>query len=321
MKKKFLVLLLALTTALLLSSIALADGMVTECPFCGNTAIGWFKLFAEDGATDIHHQYCPDCVALVGSYELCTPTAGTATCATPECCSTCGGYLWGTGTYDPTTHYALIDWEYYNAEMHYRYCPYCGDASSFEYQSHSGDPSCTALGECTICAGIYAPMLVHWYLDWSPNGDDTHTAACRRDGCGHTATVTCEPLPFTINGVACTVCPVCGSCDQEDFLRLADASILAADSGALPANGEPLVRGLEAPADGVLYALTACWEQGGQTAPFLGAVTVQLPLTLPENIQLIRIEGETCTEIPFTLADGVLSFEIDAPGVFLITSK
>ena len=318
--KKLLAALFVLT-ALLLASTALAGEFVTECPTCGNPNIEWYPVILGDTGEYAHHQFCRDCYALVGSYEYCIPLEGSGTCVSTDYCSVCHNFLWSTNTYIPDRHWGLTSWKYYDDEQHYRYCPYCVAESSFEYQSHNGEPSCTSPGECTICDGIYAPMLVHWYLDWTPNGDGTHTAACRRDGCSHTATVTCEPLPFTLNGVACTVCPVCGSCDQEDFLRLADAAILAADSGALPANGEPLVRGLEAPADGVLYALTACWEQGGQVAPFLGAVTVQLPLTLPENVQLVHIEGETCTENPFTLADGVLSFEIDAPGVFLITSK
>ena len=132
MKKKFLVLILSLAAMLSLASAALADNeYVTESPTCGNPNIEWYPVILGGTGEYAHHQFCRECYALVGGYELCTPLKGTGTCVTTEYCYICHNFLWSTNTYNPDRHYGLTSWNYYTDELHYRYCPYCVAESSF----------------------------------------------------------------------------------------------------------------------------------------------------------------------------------------------
>ena len=62
--------------------------------------------------------------------------------------------------------------------------------------------------------------------------------------------------------------------------------------------------------------------------PFAGAVTVSIPLELNDAFRLVRVDviekaetnerSEAWTEIPFTYEEGILSFETDTAGLFLM---
>ena len=92
------------------------------------------------------------------------------------------------------------------------------------------------------------------------------------------------------------------------------------------------MRVLEAPfaeRPDVLEAFTVCWEEGGISVPFQGAVCIRLPLDWTAPFRLVRADepldasdasGPVETEVAFTYDEGALTFETDRDGLFLLLS-
>ena len=83
-------------------------------------------------------------------------------------------------------------------------------------------------------------------------------------------------------------------------------------------DGKLVVHGQEMPFDGVLYSLAISFEDAGQTVAFPGPVRVNVPLQHTMAFKLYNLDADVLTELPFTYEDGVLSFEIDKAGLFLL---
>ena len=81
--------------------------------------------------------------------------------------------------------------------------------------------------------------------------------------------------------------------------------------------GEAVIRGAEMPFEGALYAFTAAYEYSGKAEEFIEAVTVSLPVAIEGEFRLLRAD-EAQTEIPFTMEEGVLTFETETAGLFII---
>lgn len=202
------------------------------------------------------------------------------------------------------------------------------------------EPTCVKIGyttyTCTHCNDSYkankTATLQHWYGLWSYDGDMTHSAACLRDGCGYVRTRNCTGYTVTVGNNKFSICPVCGNLNGLTMNAL-KATITYADNDVIciPGRGELIVCGLETPFDGVLYALTVAHEYAGTLNDFTGMVHVEIPLALTNELpafRLVRVdvpEGgedtertEVWTEIKYSYEDGVLSFDTDAAGVFLL---
>ena len=135
------------------------------------------------------------------------------------------------------------------------------------------EPLCEQPGltEGTHCGRCDAILLAqervscrgHWYAEWTPDGDGTHSAACLRDGCEYIGTVACtEGHTDEI-----TFCPVCGEASDGTRLARVEGAKVAADR--IPP-GELMVR----QRDGLL---TICFVRSGKLSrPYVPA-TVILP--------------------------------------------
>ena len=158
-------------------------------------------------------------------------------------------------------------------------------------------------------------------------GNDTHSSACKRASCGHVRTGSCEYTEITLNGQQMNICAVCGA------MRINAAKNSKAIETALPpipgAAAEPVGGGLlprgrlivysqENPFDGVLHALSVAFEYAGQISALSGPARVYVPFESASAFKLYRIAGEVMTDIPFTYEDGVISFQIDQAGLFLL---
>lgn len=176
----------------------------------------------------------------------------------------------------------------------------------------------------------------HWYGLWTPNEDGTHSAACKREDCKHTGKQDCAAWEVTETkdeiATILTVCPVCGKFGEASFEAIAEAKIACEK---LP-SGEAIVRGMEAPFEGVLYAFTAGYEYGGQMQEFKNEkngeilpITITLPLDEAiSEFTLVRVDvtpetdeaerTEVWNEIAYTFENGVLSFETETDGLFLL---
>ncbi len=196
------------------------------------------------------------------------------------------------------------------------------DALGHDYAAVITAPTCVEKGfttyTCARCSDAYTadaiPARDHWYGPWSPDGDAAHSASCLRCGCGYVKTVACAEYPLTVDGTEYTVCPVCGRMGGET-LAAVDASVIGA---VYPRHAEKIVRGQDGPFSGVLYILTVAHEIGGEITPYTAVMQAKLPLSGLPAFRLVRADGETRTEIPFTFENGVLTFETDAAGVYLL---
>lgn len=219
-------------------------------------------------------------------------------------------------------------------------CSTCGEkygkALGHHYKVTVTAPTCTQKGYSThICRNCrktyksnYTKALSHWYGLWADNGDGTHCAECKRSGCNHIGMSDCARYEVTIDETVLACCPVCGKLGNLHFAAIESSELIAVDKKSVPARGELIVRGMEKPFDGAIYALTAAYEFAGSIEPFRGKVRISVPIELSEAFKLVRVDvteatetakrTEEWTEIPYTFENGILAFETDAAGLFLM---
>lgn len=128
----------------------------------------------------------------------------------------------------------------------------------------------------------------HWFGEWIPDADGTHSALCLREGCGYTGTVFCTPLEFVLTAegedapFSLTLCPVCG--EYADGARLALIEDAAAEAetaeDALPA-GELTLR-MGALGNGHVV-MSVGFEHEGQLVQPKGLIRITLPAALLEG--------------------------------------
>ena len=215
-----------------------------------------------------------------------------------------------------------------------------GSALGHNYKAVVTEPTCVKSGyttyTCTRCNNSYTDnktaALQHWYGPWSFSGDMTHSATCRRDGCGYVRTRDCTAYTMTVGDNQVSICPVCGNMNGITMSTL-KATVTRVDNGVngIPKRGELSVCGLEAPFDGILYALTIAHEYAGTLDEFTGMVHIEITLEMPDELpefQLVRVDvteadedterAEVWTGIEYNYEDGALSFDTDTAGMFLL---
>ena len=208
-----------------------------------------------------------------------------------------------------------------------------GSALGHDYKTAVTAPTCEKNGyttyTCTRCNHSYTAdetaARVHWYGSWSYDGDMTHRATCVRGGCGYVRREECTSYAVMVGDTELNICPVCGNLNGTTMGALeATVTDLDNEDGGIPERGELSVYGLERPFDGVLYALTVGYEYAGALDEFTGMVHVEIPVVLPDELpefRLVHVDetgaGENA-EIEYTYEEGVLSFNTDVAGVFLL---
>ena len=167
---------------------------------------------------------CSSCGDVIfGDNEAHTETTA-ATCTTAAYCADCKNYY---GDPDPDAH---------DLVQHAAQASTCGGMGWDAYEA------CSRCSYTTLQELL--PKLVHWYGEWSPNADSTHSATCRR-GCGDERTVACASCTYQLGAgdaaAAITLCPVCGNVSDGTRLTLAENAAAAALTCALP-SGELVAR-------------------------------------------------------------------------------
>ena len=178
-------------------------------------------------------------------------------------------------------------------------------------------PTCTAGGftthTCARCGDSYTdsftPRLSHWYGDWTPDGEGTHSADCVREGCTHHKTVTCSPQEYQVNRKTLTLCSVCGGTSSGERLLPVDGAGAQAVTKTLPRGDLTLRRGTLG--DGT-ELLSIAFEHAANLEQPTGKVRFSLPADafLGYSFRLIKADG-SADDIPYTLHNGVLTFELD----------
>ena len=194
-----------------------------------------------------------------------------------------------------------------------------------DYQAVVTAPTCTEGGyttyTCANCKASYTANKTsprgHWFGVWTSNDNDTHSALCRRDVCGHTGTTACEWFDWklfmrdveNVPAYAFTFCPVCGEVSDGAHLLLAEMVNAEALTEKLP-GGEIILRmGKLANGEAVM---SVGFEYSGKLTQPTGEVKVTIPAALLEGYTLALLDADGAeSDLPFTVEDEELSFTLD----------
>ena len=206
-----------------------------------------------------------------------------------------------------------IGWNEYDTCSRCDYTTYAElPALNHNYQNTIVKPTCEADGytlhTCARCKDTYTDTIVpqrnHWYGEWMPNADSTHSAGCLREGCKHAGKTACQKFDCMVENGRIVFCPVCGNVENGERLELVQKAFATAVTGKLP-GGELVARVNQ-------EYLSVAFERAGKLTIPTGKVKVTLPAAVMQGkrLMLIALDG-TETELPFEIAGENISFTLD----------
>ena len=288
---------------------------------------------------DGHWRSCTQCSAEEEKipHSFSEHLKSEATCVSPavwlRTCADCGyqcetfGKETNPDNHDLVHHEAKeancteIGWNEYDTCTRCDYTTYVElPALGHDYQKTIVQPTCEKGGytryTCARCEDTYSEnpvkKLLHWYGEWSPNGDGTHSADCRREGCKHTGKVECKRFEYRLlfadaENYAFELCPVCG--EVSDGARLALVIEAAAKAEHLP-QGELVLR-LGDLQNGERI-LSVGFEYSGKLTQPAEPVEINIPAELLEGYTLYILAADgTETELPFTVTEDTADFTLN----------
>ena len=185
-------------------------------------------------------------------------------------------------------------------------------AFGHSYAKQTVEPTCTKDGytlyTCADCSDTYTTDIVkklyHWFGEWSPNEDDTHSAHCRRKGCKYVAKVDCQRFEFPVNDESLILCPVCGTVENGERLERIAKATAKIVTGKRP-KGELIVR-----TNGAF--LSVAYEYAGKISEAAAQIQITLPADALNGMKpvLVSLDG-TETVLPFEAAGDKITFTLD----------
>ena len=176
-------------------------------------------------------------------------------------------------------------------------------AAGHDYTEKVVKPTCEkggyTLHTCKKCNDSYkdhqTKTLLHWYGEWTSNGDGTHSAACKREDCKHVSKTECAIVEFKQDEATRTLCPVCGNVSGGTHLALVEE--VKAEGEHLP-YGEPVLRMGETANGNTL--LSVCFEVSGKLTRPKGEVKITLPAELLNGVTLALLNADdTEIDLPY----------------------
>ena len=172
-------------------------------------------------------------------------------------------------------------------------------APGHDYTEKVVKPTCGkggyTLHTCKKCNDSYkdhqTKTLLHWYGEWTSNGDGTHSATCKRKDCKHVGKTECAIVEFKQDEATRTLCPVCGNVSDGTHLALVEE--VKAEGEHLP-YGELVLRMGETANGNTL--LSVCFEVSGKLSRPKGEVKITLPAELLNGGTLALLNADD-TEI------------------------
>ena len=172
-------------------------------------------------------------------------------------------------------------------------------AAGHDYTEKVVKPTCEkggyTLHTCKKCNDSYkdhqTKTLLHWYGEWTSNGDGTHSATCKRKDCKHVGKTECAIVEFKQAEATRTLCPVCGNVSDGTHLALVEE--VKAEGEHLP-YGELVLRMGETANGNTL--LSVCFEVSGKLTRPKGEVKITLPAELLNGGTLALLNADD-TEI------------------------
>ena len=176
-------------------------------------------------------------------------------------------------------------------------------APGHDYTEKVVKPTCGkggyTLRTCKKCNDSYkdhqTKTLLHWYGEWTSNGDGTHSATCKRKDCKHVGKTECAIVEFKQDEATRTLCPVCGN--VSDGIHLALVEEVTAEGEHLP-YGELVLRMGETANGNTL--LSVCFEVSGKLTRPKGEVKITLPAELLNGVTLALLNADgTEIDLPY----------------------
>ena len=271
-----------------------------------------------------------------GNDSSCLKSA--ATCVSPPVyytnCAYC--YRKGTDTYvhpwygpDPNNHDLVhhdakaptcteIGWNEYDACQR-EGCDYTTKveipAPGHDYTEKVVKPTCEKVGytlhTCKNCNDSYkdhqTKTLLHWYGEWTSNGDGTHSATCKRKDCKHVGKTECAIVEFKQDEATRTLCPVCGNVSDGTHLALVEE--VKAEGEHLP-YGELVLRIGETANGNTL--LSVCFEVSGKLTQPKGEVKITMPAEMLNGVTLALLNADdTEIDLPYIVEGENAVFTLD----------
>ena len=188
-------------------------------------------------------------------------------------------------------------------------------APGHDYTEKVVKPTCEKVGytlhTCKKCNDSYkdhqTKTLLHWYGEWTSNGDGTHSATCKRKDCKHVSKTECAIVEFKQAEATRTLCPVCGNVSDSTHLALVEE--VKAEGEHLP-YGELVLRMGETANGNTL--LSVCFEVSGKLSRPKGEVKITLPAELLNGgtLALLNADG-TEIDLPYIVEGENAVFTLD----------
>ena len=188
-------------------------------------------------------------------------------------------------------------------------------APGHDYTEKVVKPTCEkggyTLHTCKKCNDSYkdhqTKTLLHWYGEWTSNGDGTHSAACKRKDCKHVSKNECAIVEFKQDEATRTLCPVCGNVSDGTHLALVEE--VTAEGEHLP-YGEPVLRMGETANGNTL--LSVCFEVSGKLTQPKGEVKITMPAELLNGGTLALLNADdTEIDLPYIMEGENAVFTLD----------
>ena len=188
-------------------------------------------------------------------------------------------------------------------------------AAGHDYTEKVVKPTCGkggyTLHTCKKCNDSYkdhqTKTLLHWYGEWTSNGDGTHSATCKRKDCKHVSKTECAIVEFKQDEATRTLCPVCGN--VSDGIHLALVEEVKAEGENLP-YGELVLRMGETANGNTL--LSVCFEVSGKLTQPKGEVKITMPAELLNGVTLALLNADgTEIDLPYIVEGENAVFTLD----------
>ena len=188
-------------------------------------------------------------------------------------------------------------------------------AAGHDYTEKVVKPTCGkggyTLHTCKKCNDSYkdhqTKTLLHWYGEWTSNGDGTHSATCKRKDCKHVSKTECAIVEFKQDEATRTLCPVCGN--VSDGIHLALVEEVKAEGENLP-YGELVLRMGETANGNTL--LSVCFEASGKLTQPKGEVKITMPAELLNGGTLaLPNADDTEIDLPYIVEGENAVFTLD----------
>ena len=188
-------------------------------------------------------------------------------------------------------------------------------AAGHDYTEKVVKPTCGkggyTLHTCKKCNDSYkdhqTKTLLHWYGEWTSNGDGTHSATCKRKDCKHVGKTECAIVEFKQDEATRTLCPVCGNVSDGTHLTLVEE--VKAEGEHLP-YGELVLRMGETANGNTL--LSVCFEVSGKLTRPKGEVKITMPAELLNGVTLALLNADgTEIDLPYIVEGENAVFTLD----------